>query len=503
MENVRATLDRQTCFVVMPFGTKPRGPERAPHDFEKIYRVIIKRAVEQAGMRCIRADETTGSRLIHADMFLDLRDQPLVIADLSLQNANVFYELGVRHVMSSRGTVLMCERGSMPLPFDIGLSRVVPYEYDGRNLDYEEAERVVDALRASLIESASGAPDSPVHAMLERVLSDIDHGLPVDVWDTPDAAVDAREDLGVYEEMVAGMWRDGGVDLVELLEKHGSDRFGCRALARLVLSTEPFPHGEADPIAAQLADLSEPELAAEIYQRLMDSGHATQRDLLGFANAYSESHPTIDGTDHALHIIALAEQKIDAGDTGEPASRAALFDQARCRSREAGLRQWRWQLSRDPDDLAAAIVTHGEAIELLEDARRRGHPGLSSRLAQSRLKRMILLRCQADDPHLPDRVGDVSAILAARSEPDADPKSNSYLRWYRTIALADAGASDRVRQSALEAFTRDADLMRDAENAEIGRRQYVQLRRFLEEHSRWLRHPELVGVIGQTLQTRR
>jgi len=116
-----------TVFVVMPFGIKKRASDGAPHDFDKIYRVVIKRAVERAGMTCIRADETAGSRMIHTDMFRDLRDQVLVIADLSLHNPNVFYEVGMRHVMSGTGTVLMCENQSLPLPFDIGLSRAVTY----------------------------------------------------------------------------------------------------------------------------------------------------------------------------------------------------------------------------------------------------------------------------------------------------------------------------------------------------------------------------------------
>jgi hypothetical protein len=116
---------------------------------------------------------------------------------------------------------------------------------------------------------------------------------------------------------------------------------------------------------------------------------------------------------------------------------------------------------------------------------------------------MVLLRRQADDPHLTDSMADAPAVLAIRPEPDADAKHNSYLRWYRTIALADIGAADRVQQSALEAFAKDADLMNDSGSVEIGRRQYAQLRRFLEEYSKWLRHPELVGIIGQTLQARR
>src|SRR5258707_967735 len=91
------------CFVVMPFGKKPI-PDHAgrEYDFDKVYRVIIQRAVQKAGLDPIRADERKGSNLIHTDMFKDLRDQAVVLADLSLHNPNVYYELGIRHVMSSK-----------------------------------------------------------------------------------------------------------------------------------------------------------------------------------------------------------------------------------------------------------------------------------------------------------------------------------------------------------------------------------------------------------------
>lgn len=218
----------------MPFGTKPRA-DGSPHDFDKIYRVVIRRAVEQAGMRCIRADETSGSRLIHSDMFLDLRDQPLVIADLSLQNPNVFYELGIRHVMSSTGTVLMCDSGSMPLPFDVGLSRVVPYEYDGKNLDWEEAERLVALMTAALLESASGIPDSPVHAMLERVLSE-DRSPTTDRWMDAVAEPKRPEEVTKYEELIASTWRERREDFSTLYRENCRNVFGCRALGHYVLA---------------------------------------------------------------------------------------------------------------------------------------------------------------------------------------------------------------------------------------------------------------------------
>jgi len=67
-----------------------------------------------------------------------LRDRGVVLADLSLENPNVFYELGVRHVMSARETVLICRAGS-ELPFDVKLSRVILYDFDGQHLDWDMA----------------------------------------------------------------------------------------------------------------------------------------------------------------------------------------------------------------------------------------------------------------------------------------------------------------------------------------------------------------------------
>lgn len=128
---------------------------------------------------------------------------------------------------------------------------------------------------------------------------------------------------------------------------------------------------------------------------------------------------------------------------------------------------------------------------------------MASLLAQSHLKRMLLMRRRDGGPTLTDPMHDVDAILAIRPETESDPKHTSYLRWYKTIALADDGAADRVQQSALDAFARDTEIMNEGSNMEIGRRQYVQLRRFLEEYTKWFRHPELVGIIGQTLQARR
>jgi hypothetical protein len=119
---------RPECFVVMPFGKKPVA-KRGSWDFDVIYERIICPAVHKAGMRPLRDDKGGGSHIIYSALFRKLRDKPVVLADLSIANPNVFYELGLRHVMSPKGTVLICRSG-MEIPFDIKLLRVIPYSIE-------------------------------------------------------------------------------------------------------------------------------------------------------------------------------------------------------------------------------------------------------------------------------------------------------------------------------------------------------------------------------------
>jgi hypothetical protein len=153
------------CFVVMPFGCKPlnAGSERT-YDCDKVYRVLQK-AVTLAGLKPVRADEHRGG-VIHSAMFQALREARVVLADLSLENGNVYYEVGVRHALCPSGTVLVCRHGTK-LPFDLTISRVVFYEFDGVSFDFEEAERLIGELHLALQAATQGGIDSPMHALGE------------------------------------------------------------------------------------------------------------------------------------------------------------------------------------------------------------------------------------------------------------------------------------------------------------------------------------------------
>src|SRR5258708_17335587 len=93
-------------FVLRPFGKKP-GAAGAVIDFDAVYGELIKPAVEGAGLVPLRADEEQAGGIIHKPMFERLILCEYAVADLTTANANVFYELGVRHAVKPATTILL------------------------------------------------------------------------------------------------------------------------------------------------------------------------------------------------------------------------------------------------------------------------------------------------------------------------------------------------------------------------------------------------------------
>ncbi|HEX2242520.1 MAG TPA: TRAFs-binding domain-containing protein, partial [Gammaproteobacteria bacterium] len=108
------------AFVAMPFGIKE------DIDFNAVFRELIRPALEHAGFIVFRADEEMRAGNIRTDMFQELLLADLVVADLSIDNPNVWYELGVRHALRKRGVVqISCRRDQTP--FDVLTERSVRY----------------------------------------------------------------------------------------------------------------------------------------------------------------------------------------------------------------------------------------------------------------------------------------------------------------------------------------------------------------------------------------
>src|SRR6185295_18726756 len=111
-------LTLRTCFVVQGFGEKTDLSTGRVLDLDASYEVL-KEAVEEAGLRCVRADEIKHSGMIDKPMYEWLYHADLVIADLSTYNVNAAYELGVRYGVRPSTTMIVAEN-QFKNPFDVG-----------------------------------------------------------------------------------------------------------------------------------------------------------------------------------------------------------------------------------------------------------------------------------------------------------------------------------------------------------------------------------------------
>jgi hypothetical protein len=158
-----------TCFVVMGFGKKTDYQSGRTLDLDKSYRNIIKPAVEDAGLKCIRADEIKHSGLIDVPMYEHLLKADVVVADLSTSNCNACYELGVRHALRPYTTIIIAE-SQFKYPFDFSHIAIRSYQHLGEGLDYDEVVKFRGELKSAIAEILSKPKnDSPVYEFLKQL----------------------------------------------------------------------------------------------------------------------------------------------------------------------------------------------------------------------------------------------------------------------------------------------------------------------------------------------
>lgn len=93
----QADAAKKSCFVIAPLG-EDGSAVRLRSD--KVFRHVIKPAVEECGYSPLRSDIEPRPGMIGQQTINHLLEDDLVIADLTGLNANVFYELAIRHMVS-------------------------------------------------------------------------------------------------------------------------------------------------------------------------------------------------------------------------------------------------------------------------------------------------------------------------------------------------------------------------------------------------------------------
>jgi hypothetical protein len=244
------------AFVVRGFG-KHKDSSGAEIDFDRVDAELITPALEE----CNLVGGTTGQIVeagnIRVDMFALIVEADVVICDITVHNANVFYELGIRHALRKKHTVLIRgEPTQDKTPFDLSTDRYLKYPV-GKPGD--ALGDLVNAIRASL--NTSRETDSPVFQMLptlHEVNPDDVSIVPVEVSEEVECAK-AAGDKGwlrlIADDLKGERFQMGGLKWVARAQWALKDFDGARKNWETLRS-------------ASVADI-EPNLAlANIYERI-------------------------------------------------------------------------------------------------------------------------------------------------------------------------------------------------------------------------------------------
>jgi hypothetical protein len=160
-------MPQQVCFMVMPFGKKPTGSTRVDIpkeiDFDRLWDAALSPVIRELGYLPVRADQDVGGSIVK-EMIERLTLADVVVADVTLPNANVYYEIGVRQAAKERGCVLVAADWAEPV-FDIAQMRQLRFPLQEGSVTDDTAR----AIREALIDGIAALRDgrSPVYEHVE------------------------------------------------------------------------------------------------------------------------------------------------------------------------------------------------------------------------------------------------------------------------------------------------------------------------------------------------
>lgn len=165
-----------TCFVIIGFGKKTsyaNGKLRVL-DLDETFSILIKPVFDSLGIPCYRAIDKNLTGSIDKLMLQEIKNADIALVDISTLNANVMWELGVRHALKPRHTIMICEKEQMSsIPFDINNFVVHKYTHSEEGIPYKEVERFKTHLTEivkGVLDQNPQRDDSPVFTFLEDEL---------------------------------------------------------------------------------------------------------------------------------------------------------------------------------------------------------------------------------------------------------------------------------------------------------------------------------------------
>lgn len=152
-----------TCFIIGPIGD-PGTDIRKRSD--QLFRHVLEPAANECGYKAIRADHISDPGIITIQVIQHILDAPIVIADLTGGNPNVFYELAIRHLI--RKPYVQIIHAGERIPFDVAGLRTI--EVDHRDLDIADIAKKEIIKQIKFTQKDGYEVASPISITLDYVL---------------------------------------------------------------------------------------------------------------------------------------------------------------------------------------------------------------------------------------------------------------------------------------------------------------------------------------------
>lgn len=189
--------NEKLCFVISPIGEAESDIRKRS---DQVLRHIIRPAADACGYTAMRADEIDKPGIITSQVIQHVVADPLVIADLTDTNPNVFYELAIRHAI--RKPLVQIIRKGERIPFDVAGTRTI--YFDHKDLDSVDLAKdgIIEQIKAS--EANPNDIETPISVSLDlQILRQSENPEERSLADLVSAVTDVRNDLSKLNEKIS------------------------------------------------------------------------------------------------------------------------------------------------------------------------------------------------------------------------------------------------------------------------------------------------------------
>lgn len=122
---------QKTCFVVCALG---EADSHTRKHSDKVYKYLIEPVCREEDFEVFRSDKITANDRIDETIISHLKNDDLIIIDMSQHNPNVFYEFGFRHA-TGKPFIPIRTKSSDKIPFDVSTLRTIEYTTEVDDID--------------------------------------------------------------------------------------------------------------------------------------------------------------------------------------------------------------------------------------------------------------------------------------------------------------------------------------------------------------------------------